>query len=408
MDESSPKEKVWVECPMCRQDDAQVLFTRDDYEAPDSRPNMETRSLHINDQSDWRGGERQVFYLVKGLKERGHEVELVSQPSSVIGERAQAAGIKVHPVRMRGEADIFAARRIAGLVRSREFDVVHMHTAHAHMLGCMACARNSNPVCIVSRRVDFPIRKRFLGLSRIKYVFRVDRYIAISNAVKEVLIKGGVKPEKISVVYSGVESSGADGAGPDIRAEFGLSDSEKIVGTVGALVGHKGHRYLIEAAPIILEKHPHVKFIFVGDGELRSELKALASQFGVQHAIIFAGYRSDVHALLRQFDVYAAPSHMEGLNTSILDALMAKRPVVAARAGGIPEIVEHDKTGLLVPPGDHVLLAEAVVEMLTDKEKALKLALAGCKSVQGRFTADKMVEGTISVYEDLLKDRGKT
>ncbi len=369
---------------------------------------MPLSTLHINDQTTWRGGERQVFYLIRGLKKEGHDVELVSQPGSVLGERARAEGIRVNHVRMRGEVDIMAARRIAGLIRSGGFDVVHMHTAHTHMLGCMACARNSNPVCVVSRRVDFPIRKRFFSLSGIKYAFRVDHYIAISNVVKEVLIKGGVGPEKISVVYSGVESSGSDREGSDIRVEFGLAGSARIIGTVGALVDHKGYRYLVEAAPLIMRKIPDAKLIFVGDGELRAELESLAYQCGAQDAIIFAGFRTDAHSLLRQIDVFVAPSHMEGLNTSILDAMMASKPVVATNAGGIPEIIEHEKTGLLVPPRNARALAEAIVDLLTHPEKAERLALAGQKRAMDKFTADRMVEGTIAVYQGLLKNRCKT
>lgn len=365
------------------------------------------KSLHINDQSTWRGGERQVSFLLDGLKERGHHVELVAQPGSAIGERVGEAGIRVHHVRMRGEADILAARRLAGIVRSGRFDVVHMHTAHAHMLGCIACAMNPDPVCIVSRRVINPIRKGFFSLSGIKYAFRVDHYIAISNTVAAVLREGGVRPEKISIVYSGVEASGAHEMGPDIRSEFGLADSDKIVGTVGALFDHKGHRYLVEAAPLIKEKVPEAKFIFVGEGKLRPELEMLASQFGVKDAIIFTGFRADARVLLKQFDVFTAPSLMEGLNTSILDALMASRPIVASRAGGIPEIIEHGKTGLLVPPREHVSLANAIVELLQNPRTASTLASAGCEAAQARFTVGKMVEGTIAVYENLVKDRCK-
>lgn len=365
------------------------------------------KSVHIDDQSTWRGGQQQVYYLLKGLNDRSLPAELITQPASVLGERARANGVVVHEVRMRGEADVFAARRISSIVRSGGFDVVHMHASHAHMLGCMACAMNPEPVCIVSRRVDFPVKKHALSLSRMKYRFRVDHYIAISKAVKEVLIEGGVDPNRISIVHSGVEVRRDDRPAPDIRAEFHLPPAARIIGTVGALVGHKGHRYLIEAAPAIMQKVPDATFVLVGDGELRTDLERLASRYGVENAIIFSGYRPDAHALLDQFDIFAAPSHMEGLNTSILDAMMLRRPVVATTAGGIPEIIEHEKTGLLVPPRDPGALAEAIVDLLSDPEKAETLALAGHRKAIEEFTAERMVEGTIAVYEKLLRERCK-
>ncbi len=367
-----------------------------------------TSSLHINDQSTWRGGEQQVYYLLKGLNERGLRAELVAQPASALAERAGANGIKVHPIRMHGEADLFAARRIARLIAKERFDIVHMHTSHAHALGCLACAFNRTPLCIVSRRVDFAINRKPFGVPALKYRWRVNHYIAISKAVKNVLAAGGVDEKKISVVNSGVERK----AGPDSRAEarrsLDVAPDAKLVGNVGALVGHKGQRFLVEAAPLVVREMPSTKFVIVGEGELMGLLRDRASQLGVDNAIIFAGFQPDVHRYISAFDVFVAPSVMEGLNTSILDAMMLGRPVVATTAGGIPEIIEHEKTGLLVPPANPEALAAAIVELLKDPEKAERLARAGQERVVEEFSAERMVEGTIAVYERLMQERCKS
>jgi glycosyltransferase involved in cell wall biosynthesis len=369
---------------------------------------MKTSSLHINDQSTWRGGEQQVYYLLKGLKERGQRAELVAQPTSVLGERAREIGVKVHPIRMRGEADLPSAVRIARLVARERFDVVHMHTAHAHALGCLACAFNPAPLCIVSRRVDFPINKMPFGIPSVKYRWRVDHYVAISEAVKKVLAAGGVRESKVSVVHSGVEPRTNLPPRAEIRRSLGFPEGANIVGSVGALVDHKGQRFLIEAAPLILRKAPSTKFVFVGNGELRASLKTLASELNVDDAIMFTGYQSNAHEYISAFDVFVAPSLMEGLNTSILDAMMLARPVVGTTAGGIPEIIEHEKTGLLVPPRNARALAEAILDLLSNPDKSKRLALAGHSRAVAEFTADQMVEGTIAVYGSLLKDPCKT
>jgi glycosyltransferase involved in cell wall biosynthesis len=303
---------------------------------------------------------------------------------------------------MRGEADVFAARQISRIIRSGKFDIVHMHTAHAHAIGVMACAFNRSPKCVVHRRVDFPINSGPLGLARLKYRFRADAYIAISNAVRQVLINGGVNADKIFVVYSGsrppeiIEAS-------DLRGKWGILPDEKVVGTVGALVDHKGQRYLIEAAPLILKKAPKTIFVIVGAGELEAELRNLAARLRVEKAVIFTGFQQHIGDYYRLFDVYAAPSHLEGLNNSIVEAMMMERPVIGTLAGGIPELIEHEKSGLLAPPKDPAALADAIVDLLENQEKARRLAAAGQKRACERFTADKMVEGNIEVYSRLLE-----
>ncbi|RJP24563.1 MAG: glycosyltransferase family 1 protein [Candidatus Abyssobacteria bacterium SURF_5] len=369
---------------------------------------MTASSLHINDQATWRGGEQQVSYLLKGLKERGERAELIAQPESVLGRLAREAKITVHPIRMRGELDIVAARQIARLIRSKGFDVVHMHTAHAHTLGCLASAFNPRPLCIVSRRVDFPINQKPLGIPALKYRWRVDHYIAISKAVKQVLVNGGVRSKKISIVHSGVAPRTPFRSREEVRQTLGLADDAPLVGNIGALVDHKGHRYLIEAIPLVLKKVPAAKFVIIGDGELRESLEALSSRLGIDDAIMFLGFQADPISYLAAIDLFVAPSHMEGLNTSIIDAMMLARPIVATQAGGIPELVENERTGLLVPPKNPGALADAIVRLLGNPEKAAELARAAREKAMEHFTADRMVEGTLAVYSRLLEEKWKS
>jgi glycosyltransferase involved in cell wall biosynthesis len=363
---------------------------------------MPYKTLHIDDQLAWRGGQSQALHLLRGLAERGHHAELVSPPGSVLAERAREAGITVHDVPMKGEADLLAVRRIARVVREGKHDIVHMHSAHAHMLGAMACAFNLRPKCIVHRRVDFPINRGPLGVAALKYHFRINAYVAVCEAIKQVLVAGGVNPKKIFVVHSGAAPPKiADHR--DVRREMGILPDEKVVGTIGALVDHKGQRYLIEAAPLVLKKCPKTVFVIVGEGELEGELRRLAARLHMEKKIIFPGFQEYAGNYLRVFDVFAAPSHMDGLNNSVVEAMIMKRPVVGTRAGGIPEIVEHEKSGLLVPPKDPTALADAIIGLLRNPEKADRLAFAGCRRAKAHFTMDHMVEGNIEVYNRLLK-----
>jgi len=260
-------------------------------------------------------------------------------------------------------------------------------------------ARRSGAKCIVSRRVDFPIGKGLF--SGLKYRYGVDRYIAISRAVKDVMTRGGVAAERIAVVHSGIDPARFDGIVPaDHREEFGIARDELVVGNVAALVDHKGQRYLIDAVPYVLAELPRTRFVIVGEGELRDELVAQAKPYGDR--VIFTGFRTDVGSLMLFFDLFVMSSHMEGLCTSLLDAMSLGCPVVATRAGGIPEIVESGVDGVLVEPRNPKALADAIVALLRQPEERARLARAGKDKVAREFTADAMVEGTVKVYLEVL------
>ena len=364
---------------------------------------MSFSTLQIDDRLAWGGGQSQVLHLLKGLREATHRAELITRPGSALGKRAKALGVKVHEVAMRGEADLLSALIISRIVRAGRFDIVHMHAAHAHALGLLACALNRSPKCVVARRVIFPIKKGPFGLARFKYLRRVDGYIAVCEAARDVLVESGVEPSKVRVVHSGVTAPHII-EGKSVRAEFGIGPETQLVGTVGELVAAKGQRHLIEAVPIILEQIPTARFMIVGGGELESELRAHAMRLGLTEFFLFAGFRDDVGNCLDALDLFVLPSVMEGLNNSTLEAMMMGKPVVASRVGGLPEIVKHGETGLLTPPADPASLAEAVIELLQNPEKANALALAGREFAMNNLTAETMVAGTIAAYEDILKD----
>ena len=358
--------------------------------------------LHINTERTWRGGEQQTLYLVRGQKERGLTVMLACQPGSPLAQRAAEAGIDVVQIRMRGEADVAAMRKLGRLIRGRETDIIHMHTSHAHTLGCFASAFARRGVRIVTRRVDFHVIKNVF--SKVKYRWGVDKYIAISHAIKRIMVDDGIAADRIAVVHSGIDISRFDSAPaqPELRNEFQLDSSQPVIGNVAHMADHKGQRYLIEAVPDVLGEFPAAKFVIVGDGELRADLEAWVARLGIEDSVVFAGFRKDVPQILRVFDVFVMSSHLEGLCTSIMDAMATGIPVVASDVGGIPEIVENGANGLLVSAKEPSLLAEAILRLLKNREEAAKFASAGRKTVEEKFTVDTMIEGNIRVYEELL------
>lgn len=363
------------------------------------------RVAHLNTEPTWRGGEQQVLYLATAQAAGGHRPTVFAQPGSPMALRAREAGLPVVELRTRGEADLPAMSRLARWLREHPVDVLHMHTTHAHTIGVVAAwwARASARR-VVSKRTDFSIfRHSFLGLNRLKYLHGVDRYIAISEAVRRVLIDDGVPAARIAVVPSGVQADRFEGARANgLRRELGLGEGAPVVGNIAHFADHKGQRYLVEAAPRILKARPEARLLIVGEGALRAPLMERARELGVADRVLFPGFREDVPALLALFDVFVMPSHLEGLGTIVLDALASGTPVVAAAAGGIPEVIEDGRTGLLVAPRDPAALAEGVLALLADPARAAALAEEGRRRVRERFSVEAMVEGTLTVYRGLL------
>ncbi|MCD6287888.1 MAG: glycosyltransferase family 4 protein [Candidatus Hydrogenedentes bacterium] len=362
------------------------------------------RSLHINTERTWRGGEQQVYYLVAGLAQRGHPVTLVCQDGEPLHKRADTLPIEVVPMKVRGELSPAAVWRLRNIIRDRDIDIVHMHSPHAHTLGCAAATLAGRGVCIVTRRVDFSIRKSFVSV--LKYKVRVNHYIAISHAIQNVMVHDGIDPSRISVVHSGIDLSRFDTVAPaPLRDELGLGPDTKLIGNVAHMADHKGQRYLVAAMPAILEHEPAAHLVIAGSGELRADLEKQVERLGLGRSVTFLGFRDDVAAIEKAFDVFVMSSHMEGLCTSILDAMACGTPVVATHAGGIPEIVRHEYNGLMVPARDPKSLAEAVVRMLDDRKLAERLAETARNTVIEQFTIDSMVEGNLAVYREMLADR---
>jgi glycosyltransferase involved in cell wall biosynthesis len=258
---------------------------------------------------------------------------------------------------------------------------------------------------VVSRRVDFAIGP----VSRwTKYRVGVDRYIAITRAVARVLERGGVSARRIVLVPSGIDPdrhSGGDGR--VARAALGVDATTPLVGSIAHFAWHKGLKYLVRAWPAVRAGRPNARLAVVGSGEDEAMLRAEARRAGVESSVAFPGFQSDVSHWLAAFDVYVQPSVMEGLGTSVLDALAAGKPVVATHVGGIPEIVEDGETGLLVPPSDPHALATAILRLMDDTHLAVRLASAGASRVRAAFTADRMVEATLAVYREVLAEAGK-
>jgi len=225
------------------------------------------------------------------------------------------------------------------------------------------------------------------------------RVVAVSRKIAEVLGRHGVPPDRIRVVYEGVPDRPGAPGGREALAELGVPAGCPVVGNVAALTDHKDHATLVEAAARLRSRAPEARFVIAGDGPLRGRLEALCRERGLGDRWIFAGFRSDLDRLFPAFTVFCLSSHMEGLGTSLLDAMAFSRPVVATAAGGIPEAVEDGVTGRVVPVRDPAALADALADLIQNPDQARAMGAAGRRRFEERFTADRMVDETLAAYD---------
>ncbi len=358
---------------------------------------MSLRIAHVDTATSWRGGQNQVLLTARGMAERGHTVVVACRRGSELESRAREAALSVWPLPF--GADV-APRAVIGLARHlRAFraDVVQLHDPHAAGCGAMASLLADGVPTVATRRVDFPLRGAF---SRAKYR-SAQRVAAVSHAIARVLQDSGLEPSRIRVVYEGVPDRPRPSGGIAALRALGVPEGAPVVGNIAALVDHKDHETLLVAWVGVVSRFPAARLVILGEGELRPRLEARASALGVASSVLFAGFRSDVDVLLAGFDVFCLSSHMEGLGTSLLDAMAFGLPVAATAAGGIPEAVEDGTTGRLAPVRDAGALGNALCELLADASVRARMGGAGRQRFLDRFSAERMVQSTLDVYREL-------
>lgn len=360
--------------------------------------------LHVEAGKYYYGGARQVAYIVEGLTARGVQNVLACPIGADIATAIGDAS-KVCELQMGGDADIGMAWRLAKLIRAEQPDIVHLHSRRgADTWGGLAARWTSTP-CVLSRRVDNPEAHWQVALKYRLY----DHVITISEGIRRVLLDEGLAPQKVTCVRSAVDAAPylhtVDRAA--FRQEFGLPPQAIVVGMVAQLIARKGHRYLINAVAALRNAYPDLRVLFFGRGPLQQELESAVVQAGLADVIRFAGFRNDLPQWLGGLDILAHPADMEGLGVSLLQASAAGVPIITSRAGGLPEAVADNVSGLLIPPADVAALTQALRRLLDDAELRRQMGEAGRARILAEFSIDAMVEGNLAVYRQVLAERGR-
>lgn len=358
-------------------------------------------TVHLSTARSWRGGENQILLLARGLTTAGHSALIVAPRGAPLLERAAEAGLPVRALTIHGELDAPGMWRLARLIREVRPDILHLHDGHAVLPGQLAGRVRKSMGVLAHRRTAFRVRGRW------KYSGRVDRVIAISEAVRACLASSGLDDARISVVYSGLEFPEVQARESEsaqlFRRDLDIPESALLVAHAAALTREKRQADLLEAFRKLPPGLGPVHLAIAGSGDQEATLKADAEDLGGR--VHWLGFRRDLRALWAAADLAVYCSEAEGLCTALVEAQGAGRPAVVTRAGGMVEVVSEKETGLVVEVGDVKALSAAMGRLLSDRTLRVQMGLEAARRARDKFSASVMVQGVLRVYEDVLKTR---
>lgn len=368
---------------------------------------MSVRPLIVDLGKDFRGGQHQALLLLQGLFTRGHVPELIAVRDSLLARRAKDAGISVCGVAP-GCRRLAAAWNIRRLVGG-SMDVVHANEPHALSSAWLARAHRSVPV-VASRRIALPVATSSLSRARYQAAARI---VAVSHFVEQSVIASGLPAGSVDVIYDGVEIPAelSPAIRENARSQFGISRGTFCIGNVAAFVPEKGHALLVRAfdefrrmSQMELQKSPGTQvpgcvLLLRGEGPEQARVRELARELQILDAVKFLPPATDLETMFAAMDIFAFPSHAEPLGSALLAAMAHALPCVAMASGGVPEVIEDEKNGVLVKILEPHAFAAALARLQADPEDARRLGRTARETIAARFSADRMVEATIRLYE---------
>jgi glycosyltransferase involved in cell wall biosynthesis len=358
-------------------------------------------SLHIDTAVGWRGAQSLVLHTVLGLRARGQRAALVAHPDGELLRRL-SEGYDLVPLAPRGEVDLPAAWRLSRVLKQLAPDVIHAYDPHAVAMASTAlsiAAPSPPPPLVTSVRTAAHLAHN--SFARWKYS-QIDCFIANSTFVHDRLIADGVPRAKTTIVNQGVDVERiVEMPAANVHAAFYLPTHAPVVGNVAALSPDKGHHHLIDAAQLVVREVPDVRFVIVGDGELREGLEKHVRDRHLERHVFLVGFRADALDLTKAFDVFAVSPIAGGLCTALIEAMAASKAAVATSVGAIPEIVVDGETGFLTPARDHAAMAAKLILLLKDQALRERMGAAALARARDRFTVERLVAETAAVYERL-------
>lgn len=367
---------------------------------------MSVRPLIVDLGREYRGGQHQAFVLLQGLRQHGQSPQLIAVEGSELATRAADIDVPVHdipPQRRRWSA----VQRIRQLLREGRVDLIHANEPHALTAAWIARAHRSVPV-VASRRVTLPLSRGRFSLARYRAAARI---VAVSHAVEKSVVASGLPPDLVSVIYDGVDIP------PEIsepereaaRTQLGISRDNPAVGYVAAFVPQKRHAFLLEAFAQVKAQLPGALLLLRGEGPEWPHVQARAGELHIRESMKLVPLDVPFQTAFAATDVFAFPALDEAMGTALLSAMARGLPVVASASGGVPEAVENEKNGILAGTSSAPReFAAAIAGLLSQRNAAATLGQSARETIVRKFSADRMVEETERLYQELIAARFMT
>lgn len=360
------------------------------------------RIFHIDTSRTWRGGQRQVAYLMTELKKSNLWTHLVCQPGSKLAEFCKTMQLSFSEILMRGELDFISAYKISKLLIKFEAHILHVHTAHGLSIGLLSKLFYPKIKLIYTKRVAYQMKNNVMSAFKYRNSY-LNKIVCISEYIRNSMKDQGINEEKLLVIPSGIilpEVQPLDKSA--FKMKYSIPQNSFIITTIASLEKNKGYINLINAAQYVLNHDKDIHFLALGKGKHEAELRKKVNNMGLSDHFHFLGFQEDTLSFLHISDLFVLPSREEGLGSSILDAQAVGVPVIATKTGGIPELIEHNVNGILVAVDDSIQLAKKILELKQNPQLMQKLSDAARISVQ-KFSIHKTIESYIDLYHFLMK-----
>lgn len=360
------------------------------------------RILHLSSEKSWRGGEQQIAYLIQELDQQGIENVVVCRSHSAFEAYCRRNSWKFYSLPFNGSIDLTTILGIKNICKKEEIDLIHIHSAKSHSLAVMSHLFGNKIPLILSRRVDFPVRNNFLTQWKYNYP-AIRQIICVSKAIEQIVKSSIRQPERCTTIHSGIDITRFKKPTGYLRKTYQVPDEVILIGNTSALAAHKDYFTFINTVDTFCQYNIPSRFFIIGDGPEKQIIQNYITEKGLQQHIIMTGFLDSIPEVLPELDIFLITSEAEGLGTSVLDAFACKVPVVATNAGGIPEMVIHEKTGLLAEVKDAPQLARYLSKLIKDPPLKQTLIENAYQHLLNNFTKEKMAIKTLKIYQEMIQ-----
>lgn len=361
------------------------------------------RILHTEWSDGLGGQEKRVLAEMSGLAGRGHYVSMVCREHARIKNEALSLGINVHILPLRRPYDILSIIKLAGILKREKIDIVNTHSGVDSWIGGLAARAARTALLVRTRHLNIPLKRSPLNF--IHYL--PDMYITCGENMRSNLVdRCGFPGSRVVSIPTGTDPEFFHvKRNKKAGRKYGVDIGSPVIANVGILRSVKGHEVTLKAVKHVVASVPDARFLIVGDGPRKKELENMVKDLNIAEHVVFTGFVRDIAEIYSFSDVAVLSSWSEGLPQSLLQAMAAGVPVVATNVGGVPEIVVHEKTGILVDPGDHEALGNGIIHILENPGYAMQLVETAKDNVMKKHSVDHMVEKIEALYKDLLSRR---